>query len=179
MFSADEDFNTFNEYLIAFFNSSYRQILSLFAFVVLYCGMTIFGNLHVDVRHVCAFLAIFLADLSFWHGRSASTVEFIFVSGAYLVGSKLTFPVFQSLKMALSFVIFAFELREHARLAPTLRHLIGLKFPSCHSSAVAVGEDVHHYSRGDVAANSQDRSKQAMFAPCIGLSVLNRSKDYE
>ena len=141
--------------------------------------------------HICASLALILAVLSFWHRSFSSALEFLFISIMYILKARLTFPIFQVLKMVVSFLFFMWELPLRAPGARRLRYLIGLKsylWQSCHS-AIAIDDDIYHYSFGNSNANTQDRSfnlvpktapsiwlRKAMFAPCVGLAVLHEKK---
>ena len=165
-----------------------RVILLLFLLYVCAIFLRILSYHH---GHICATLALILAVLSFWHRSLSSTLEFLFISIMYILKVQLTFPIFQVLKMVISFLFFLLEFPLHTPKASRLRYLLGLKsylWQSCHS-AIAIDDDIYHYSFGNSNANTQDRSfnlvpktspsiwlRKAMFAPCVGLAVLHEKQ---
>ena len=140
--------------------------------------------------HISAILALVLSVASYWQGGKnfSSTLEFGFVAILYFFGVELTFPVFQVMKMVVSFLFFIWEVRLHdSENTSRLRYIIGLKrFPwqSCHA-AIAIDNEVYHYAFENGHANTQESSwdlvpqkvsnsewiGRAMFAPCVGWAV--------
>lgn len=88
-------------------------------------------NILSPCGHISAILALVLSVATFWQGSKnfSSTLEFGFVAILYFVGVELMFPVFQVMKMVVSFIFFIWEeVRLHdTENATRLRYLIGLK----------------------------------------------------
>jgi len=139
------------------YQTQIRVILLLF---LIYACTVFLRVLSYHHGHICASLALILAVLSFWHRSFSSALEFLFISIMYILKVQLTFPIFQVLKMVISFLFFLLEFPLRTPKASRLRYLLGLKsylWQSCHS-AIAIDNDVYHYSFGNSYANTQDRS---------------------
>jgi len=171
------------------YHTQIRVVLLLFLIYVCAMFLRVLPSYHHG--HICASLALILAVLSFWQKSLSSALEFLFISIMYILKAQLTFPIFQVLKMLVSFLFFMWEFPLHTPRASRLRYLLGLKsylWQSCHS-AIAIDDDIYHYSFENSNANTQDRSfnlvpktapsdwlRKAMFAPCVGLAVQHEKK---
>eukprot|EP01038_Epipyxis_sp_PR26KG_P017473 gene17473-24182_t len=138
------------------------------------------------VGHICSIILIGLAYFSFVQHSYQSAVELFIFATLYIYGSNLTFPIFQTLKMIISFFFFSFEVSYYSKKI-TLRYLLSKKYypwHTCHSM-ISVGDKVYHYSFPVGNANTTDRStsltsnkgeygwiERAMFAPCVGMAVI-------
>jgi hypothetical protein len=172
--------------------SSQTQIRVILVFFILYlCGIAL-QILAYHHGHICASMALILAVRSYWHGSGKSALEFLFVSILYIIRAKLTFPIFQVIKMTVWFLFYIWEFPVQSAGANKLRFMIGLKgklWLSRHS-AITIGDDVYHFSFGYSNANTSITSfnslhkthmyfnwfQKFMFAPCVGLEVGNEKK---
>lgn len=146
-------------------------------YIAIYCVCIWFGKTSTtSVGHICSIILIGLSYITFVQHSYQSAVELFIIATLYTYGSNLTFPIFQTLKMVISFFLFSFEVSYY---------LLSKKYYALHTchSMISVGDKGYHYSFPVDNANT-DRSTslskkdkyRAMFAPCVGMTVIREEE---
>jgi hypothetical protein len=131
-----------------------------------------------------------LAILVFYKGYQwATCLEYLFLAVLYLFQFNLSFSIFLSTKVLLSFLTFLFELISYSddfKNLKVLTYLMTTWSNPCHA-IIGIGIDVYHYSTGTPTSAAVDRSFHLnpskhplttdhlrsiiFFAPCVGFSI--------
>jgi hypothetical protein len=132
-----------------------------------------------------SFFSCLLAILVFYKGYQWSTcLEYLLLAVVYLFQFNMSFSIFLSMKVLLSFLTFLFEIIYYSDDIKKLK-MTTWNNP-CHA-IIGIGNDASHYSIGTPTSTAVDRSfhlipskhplttdqlrSKMFFAPCIGFSI--------